>query len=374
MRTARLPFLVTLSVAAAIAPAASASAASTTTTVKRQVAAPGTYDVALAITGAARRDAVRVRVGRSAVRRLTVKPRQTRRVRVRVKLAGTKLVARVWGRRGAPKVRMSVRRVTSPATSATATSRAKPPRTSAPAYSTLRWADEFNGSAGTLPSATRWTPQTGDGWGNGAEWQTYTSSARNASQDGAGNLAITARAEPGVGAHGYTSARLTTQNKFSFRYGRLESRMRLPAGKGMWPAFWAMGDDIDTAGWPANGEVDVMESLGHDHSTWYAHIHGPDAANNDVAWGRDLLTPFDLTTGFHTYGVTWSPTSISWTFDGSTVATVKPADLPAGARWVYDHNFHVLLSLAVGGAWPGYPDATTPMPATWLVDWVRVYQ
>jgi len=367
-----------LALAALVIPAAARGSESNTTTVHRHVAQPGTYDVTLSIFAASSPDVARVSIGRS-VRRVALSGRSARRVRLRVTIPGRNLVARVVGRRARPTVRASLRRVNrrpkpAPAPAPVPTPAPTPAPAPAPAPGTLVWSDEFDGPAGTLPAATRWTAQTGDGWGNGAEWQTYTAAAKNASLDGAGDLAVTARREPGVGAHGITSARLTTQGRFSFGYGRLEARMRLPYGKGMWPAFWAMGDDLDTVGWPANGEIDVMEALGHDPFTWYAHIHGPDAANNDVAWGRDLATPMNLTDGFHTYGVIRSPGTISWTFDGGTVATVRAADLPAGARWVYDHNFHVLLSLAVGGAWPGYPDATTPFPATMLVDWVRVYQ
>jgi beta-glucanase (GH16 family) len=361
--------LLLASVLVAAVPAAANAAGATTTTVSRKVQVPGTYDVTLSIRGASARDLAVVRIGRSVTRRVRLKGRTPRRVRVRVVIGGKRVVARVAGRRGRPKVRASLRRV----------KRRPPAPTPAPTPvaavpSTLVWSDEFDGSAGTLPSGSRWRAETGDGWGNGAEWQTYTSSANNASLDGAGNLAITARREPGVGAHGYTSARLTTQGKFSFRYGRLEARMSLPYGKGLWPAFWAMGDDINTAGWPANGEIDVMEALGHDPFTWYAHVHGPDANNNDAPWGRDILSSSNLTAGFHNYAVVWSPDVIRWTFDGNTVASVTPADLPAGGRWVYDHAFHVLLSLAVGGSWPGYPDASTPLPASWKVDYVRVYQ
>jgi len=378
MRTRCL--LVPLALVLGAALPAPASAAGKTVKVTRQVAAPGTYVLTLSISGAAKRDVAKVRIGRRVRRSVRLKGSKPRRVRVRVTVSGSKVVAKVSAKRSRPRVKASVKRVRvsapspSPAQAPAATATATPAQAPAPVPTTLAWSDEFDGAAGALPSAARWVAQTGDGWGNGSEWQTYTAAARNASLDGAGNLAIVARSEPGVGAHGITSARLTTQGKFSFRYGRLEARMRLPAGKGMWPAFWAMGDDLDTAGWPVNGEIDVMESLGHDPFTWYAHVHGPDAANNDAPWGKSVASPVNLTSEFHTYGVVWSPTAISWTFDGVTVGTVTPSKLPAGARWVYDHDFHVLLNLAVGAPWPGYPDATTPFPSTLLVDYVRVYQ
>ncbi|MCW3038208.1 MAG: 1,3-beta-glucanase, partial [Solirubrobacterales bacterium] len=252
-----------------------------------------------------------------------------------------------------------------------------PATASAPVPQTLVWSDEFNGPKGVGPDPAKWDLMTGDGWGNGAELQTYTASPANASTDGAGNLAITARREAGVGAHGITSARMESRGHYDFTYGRLEARMKMPAGKGLWPAFWAMGTDIDTAGWPGNGEIDVTEVLGQDPATTYAHIHGPvGTAGADYAWGKAFTAPTSLADGFHTYGVLWSPGVIQWTLDGAVFATVRKADLQPGQGWVYDHAFSLLLNLAVGGAqsWPGAPDASTPFPASMLVDWVRVYQ
>jgi beta-glucanase (GH16 family) len=376
--------LAPLALVLTVASAASASAAGPTTTITRAVAAPGTYDLTLSITAKAKSDVAKVRVGRSVRRSVTLAANKPRRVRIRVEVSGTKVVARVAAKRARPRVKASIKRVAAQPTTPTPAGRstaipattpaASTAHAAAPVPSRLAWADEFDGSAGALPSAARWTAETGDNWGNGSEWQSYTADAKNASLDGGGNLAIVARKEPGAGQHGITSARMSTKGKFSFRHGRLEARMRLPAGKGMFPAFWAMGDDLDTAGWPANGEIDVMEALGDEPFAWYAHVHGPDADNNDAKWGKRIASTSNLTSAFHTYGVVWSPSSISWTFDGVTVGTVTPSHLPAGARWVYDHNFHVLLNLAVGAPWPGYPDATTSFPSTLLVDWVRVYQ
>jgi beta-glucanase (GH16 family) len=240
---------------------------------------------------------------------------------------------------------------------------------------TVVWADEFNTAAGTLPDPTKWEAQTGDGWGNGAELQTYTNQAKNGSTDGAGNLAITALKEPGVGAHGYTSARLESRGRFSFTYGRLEARMRIPAGKGLWTAFWAMGDDVTSVGWPNAGEIDVVETIGSEPNVAHAHIHGPvGTTQTEYSWGKALTSPASLANDFHTYGVIWTPGQIQWTLDGAVYATVKSTDLQATQRWVYDHAFHLLLNLSVGGAWPGSPDASTPFPAKLLVDWIRVYQ
>lgn len=396
--TRRVPPFLALAASAVVLLPATAHAAAPSTTIVRPVAAPGTYDLRLAI-ASPRRDVVRVRVGRRVTRRV-VSAGHARKVRLRVTVKGHRLVARVIGRKARPRVTAHLTRVkkrkpttttttsspttttttsttttsTTPTTTTTSTSTSTAPYVPASLPSTLVWSDEFNGAAGTRPSAV-WTPETGDGWGNGAEWQTYTSSTKNAALDGNGDLAINALREPGVGAHGYTSARLTTRGKFSFTYGRLEARMKLPRGKGIWPAFWAMGDDIDTAGWPANGEMDVMEALGDQMSTWQAHIHGPSKTDNtvDTPFGDGFLQPFDLGADFHTYAIVWSPNQIQWMLDGKVYLTATPDKVP-GMRWVFDHDFHVLLSLAVGGSWPGYPDASTPFPATWLVDYVRVYQ
>jgi beta-glucanase (GH16 family) len=388
----RATFALAAALAAAVfVPAAPAVAKSTTKrTLTRSVAHPGTYDVTVSIRG--RRGArVTVAVEHARPRTVTLRNgRATKRVRVRVR--GRKVRARIASRTANLRARAAVRRVkTTPTAASTAKKKGAPAPVPAPAPSpspapspaptpspapgTLVWSDEFNAPAGTLPDPSKWEAQTGDGWGNGAEWQTYTAAAKNASTDGAGNLAITARHEPGVGAHGYTSARLESRGRYSFTYGRLEARMKHPAGQGLWPAFWAMGDDVTTVGWPNAGEIDVMEALGQDPFTAYGHIHGPvGTTGSEYSWGRAVTSPVSLASDFHNYGVVWQPGSIQWTLDGNVYATVRSTDLQSGQRWVYDHAFHLLLDLAVGGAWPGAPDASTPFPATLLVDWVRVYQ
>lgn len=248
-----------------------------------------------------------------------------------------------------------------------------------PAPGPLVWNDEFNGAAGTPPDAGKWSPETGgSGWGNG-ELQYYTAQASNASADGRGNMAITARKENPAGYQchyglcQYTSARLVTAGKFSQKQGRFEARLKLPKGQGMWPAFWMLGDDISTAGWPNSGELDVMENIGREPGTVWGSIHGPGYSGANAANGSYTLSKGRaLGDAFHTFTVDWGPDSITWYVDGVRYSQKTRATTPG--PWVFDHNFFLLLNLAVGGFWPGAPDSSTPFPGTLLVDYVRVYQ
>jgi beta-glucanase (GH16 family) len=239
--------------------------------------------------------------------------------------------------------------------------------------------DEFSGLAGAAPKASKWEPVTGgDGWGN-QELEYYTDRSSNVALDGAGHLAITARRETYTGSDGvtryYTSARLQTKKLFQSTYGVLEARIKIPSGMGLWPAFWALGSNIDHVGWPAAGEIDMMENLGHDPFTAYGSIHGPQAGlPNDYAVGATVRSPVSLAAGFHIYGVRWSPNKIIFTFDGAPYATRTPASLQPGQRWVFNKPFFLLLNLAVGGTWPGYPNSSTRFPATMWIDWVRVHR
>jgi len=262
----------------------------------------------------------------------------------------------------------------------------RPPAVSPPPVSpppagafSLVWSDEFEGPSGALVDATKWTFETGGGgWGN-QELETYTDRARNASLDGEGALAIQALRETFTGRDGitreYTSARLKTQGRFEQAYGRFEARLKIPRGQGLWPAFWMLGADIPTAGWPRCGEIDIMENIGREPSTVHGTFHGP-----GYSGANGIGAPFTLPGGarfaddFHVFAVEWEPAAIRWYVDGALYQTRTPADLPAGQRWAFDHPFFLLLNVAVGGGWPGSPDATTVFPQTMLVDYVRVYR
>jgi Glycosyl hydrolases family 16/Malectin domain len=240
----------------------------------------------------------------------------------------------------------------------------------------LVWSDEFSGAERSPVDRRRWRHETGGAWGEG-ELQAYTSRTANAYHDGGGHLVISARAERFRGADSitrdYTSARVSTKGRYSFRYGRFEARLQTPVGRGLWPAFWALGDDIDRSGWPACGEIDVMENLGQEPTKASGTIHGP-RGRDDYEPGRTVVHSAPLSQGFHTYGVQWLPGSIQFFFDGRPYGSVTAADLPAGSRWVFDHPFYLILNVAVGGRWAGSPDASTDFPQLLRVDHVRVYQ
>jgi beta-glucanase (GH16 family) len=241
----------------------------------------------------------------------------------------------------------------------------------------LVWSDEFNAADGTTPDPAKWSFDLGgEGWGN-KELESYTSRPLNVQQKG-GNLVITALKEDYTGKDGvarpYTSARIKTKGLFSQAYGRVEARMQLPLGKGIWPAFWMLGDDIGTAGWPKAGEIDIMENIG-EAGRVYSTLHGPGySGDHGISAKYDLPAGEVVNTGFHVYAVEWSPNNIRFYFDDKLIAERTPADLPAGAKWVYDHPFFLILNVAVGGAWPGYPDETTAFPQRMLVDYVRAYK
>ena len=259
---------------------------------------------------------------------------------------------------------------------ATGTGTAGSPKQTGSANWVLSWSDEFDGPDGSAPDPKKWTAETGGGgWGNN-ELEYYTARRTNARVE-KGNLVIEARQEKFTGPDGatreYTSARLKTEKLFSQKYGKFEARIRIPKGQGIWPAFWMLGDDIATAGWPACGEIDIMENVGFEPATVHGTIHGP-----GYSGGKALGAPYSLPSGniaddYHVFGVEWEPKEIRFYVDGKLYETRTPADLPAGERWVFDHPFFLILNVAVGGGWPGNPDASTKFPQQMMVDYVRAY-
>jgi len=242
----------------------------------------------------------------------------------------------------------------------------------------LAWSDEFNGPNGSAPDSSKWSFDIGgNGWGNN-ELETYTNRLVNADLEG-GSLVIKALKESFTGTDGisrnYTSARLLTRNKFTQTFGRFEARIKLPFGQGIWPAFWMLGDNIGTAGWPNCGEVDVMENIGREPSIVHGTFHGPGYSGaGGVSASYTLTNGKKFSDDFHTFAVEWEPNVMRFYVDGLLYKTRTPADLPAGTTWVFDHPFFIILNVAVGGTWPGNPDATTVFPQTMQVDYVRVYQ
>jgi len=241
----------------------------------------------------------------------------------------------------------------------------------------LRWRDEFNGPDSSI-DPSKWVVETGGkGWGN-HELEAYTNRPQNVFVED-GNLVIRARRENYTGPDGvsrnYTSARLKTAGKFSQAYGRFEARIKIPYGQGLWPAFWMLGDDLGTAGWPACGEIDVMENIGKEPSTVHGTLHGPGySANDGITASYNLSNGRRFADDFHVFAVEWDANAIRFYVDDALYATRARSDLPAGKKWVFDHPFFLLLNVAVGGDWPGNPDATTVFPQTMRVDYVRIYQ
>ncbi|HLZ08945.1 MAG TPA: glycoside hydrolase family 16 protein, partial [Chloroflexota bacterium] len=195
----------------------------------------------------------------------------------------------------------------------------------------------------------------------------------NVALDGNGNLVITGLKESYMGA-GYTSARLETGGKFEQAYGRFETRIKVPIGQGMWPAFWILGANIGQVGWPSCGEVDIMEQAGaKSPSTNNGSMHGPGYSGNMPVHSSYKLPMGTFGDDFHVYALEWETNVLRFYVDDTLYATHTPADLPAGTHWVYDHPFNIILNLAIGGGYPGSPDATTVFPQPMLVDYVRVY-
>ncbi len=238
----------------------------------------------------------------------------------------------------------------------------------------LTWSDEFEGEAREIDRAL-WAFDIGTGqggWGNN-ELQFYTDRPENIRIDGQGRLEITAQRES-FGGNEFTSARIKTQNLFAQRYGRVEARIQLPQGQGVWPAFWMLGNNIEEVGWPQTGEIDVMEYRGQDPQVVHGSLHGP-----GYSGGGALTQLYRLPEGrnfvedFHVFAVEWDPSRISWWVDDEVYQVLTANDVRARGAWVYDHPFFLLLNVAIGGSFVGSPDDTTPLPQSMLVDYVRVF-
>jgi beta-glucanase (GH16 family) len=190
---------------------------------------------------------------------------------------------------------------------------------------------------------------------------------------------ITARQESFTGAdgiqHEYTSARLQTKGKFEQKYGRFEARIKIPQGQGIWPAFWLLGNDNTSTGWPGRGEIDIMENVGYEPGKSHGSMHGPPYSGDSPLTGAYSLPAAgpNFADNFHVFAVEWDASAIRFYVDDHLFETQTPDSIPSSKRWVFDHPFFILLNLAVGGQWPTDPDATTQFPQQMLVDYVRVY-
>ncbi len=252
-----------------------------------------------------------------------------------------------------------------------------------PAGWELAWADEFDEAAGTPPNPANWAYEIGDttpdgknGWGN-EELQYYTDDPDNAATDGNGNLVITLDEADGTqecyyGPCEFESARLITQNKAEFAYGRIESRLAVPTGgDGLWPAFWSLGTDITYNPWPGAGEIDVMEYVSRLPNEIFGTIHGP-GYNGGGSFSNiyDFGERVDL--DYHTFAVEWQPNLIKWYVDGILYHEAEPSDVPG--PWVFEKPFFLLLNFAIGGNFGGAVDPGNVYPQEYLLDYVRVYQ
>jgi beta-glucanase (GH16 family) len=256
---------------------------------------------------------------------------------------------------------------------------------SSPATEQLIWSDEFNGTtAQSAPNPANWTYDTGaGGWGNN-ELETYCAYGSSTAPCSAATPNVY------VGSDGYlhilaiknaqgqyTSARIKTQGLQSFQYGRIEARIQIPQGQGLWPAFWMLGENITTVNWPACGEMDIMENIGSQPTINSGSIHGTGFTGSLIGTQYVLPGGADYSSAFHTFGIIWSPKSVQYYVDSTTnvYARYTPSSLPAGAVWPFDSGkFFFILNLAVGGSNPGSPNASTAFPAQMLVDYVRVWQ
>lgn len=241
----------------------------------------------------------------------------------------------------------------------------------------LAWSEEFHQPVGAKPDPAVWNYDLGGGgWGNG-ESETYVNDQSHAhvisdpaATDGRA-LQIQATTE---GPGKYTSARIHTENKITAQYGYIEARIRLPYGKGIWPAFWMLGSDLGTVGWPRCGEMDIMENLGSEPSINHGSLHGPGFSGSNSLHAAYTLPPGrQFKDGYHLFAIEWSPASVTFSVDGIPYETRTPADVPVGGTWAFSHPFFFILNVAVGGGWPGSPDASTRFPQEMRVDYIRVY-
>jgi beta-glucanase (GH16 family) len=240
----------------------------------------------------------------------------------------------------------------------------------------LVWHDEFDGD--TIDREKWGFHVAGYGFGNG-EAQYYTDRPENARLEN-GLLVIEARFEPYENLY-YTSAKLRTRDLYEFQYGRVETRTKVPQGAGLWPAFWMLGanfepvideDGVYTSNWPFCGEIDIMEYIGREPKLILGTAHGPGYAGA-LGLGRWNPQEFVIADEFHTYAIEWNYEGITWFFDGEPYFTLNREDV-GDREWVYDHDFYMILNLAVGGIFAGPIALDTQFPANYYVDYVRVYQ
>ncbi len=249
------------------------------------------------------------------------------------------------------------------------------------------WSDEFDGAAGAPVDTSKWRYDTADGcagrncgWGNN-EKEYYATAPGNIALNGQGQLMIVARTAPAgrgltcyYGACRYTSAKITTRGKMEVAPGRVEARIKLAAGQGLWPAFWLLGRNIGAVGWPASGELDIMENRGSTPTTTSSAGHGPGYSGNTPFAHVHVLSGGTVADDFHTFSVEWDSLTIRYLVDDTVHYVVGRSQVAQYGSWSFDQPFFVILNLAVGGHFDGDPASDAIFPATMLVDYVRVYR
>jgi beta-glucanase (GH16 family) len=237
----------------------------------------------------------------------------------------------------------------------------------------LTWSDEFDGQKDQAIDANKWNYDLGqgqNGWGNG-EYQIYTNRKENIGLDGNGNLLITALNVPFGGAN-FSSARINTKGKFAQKYGRFEARIKSPYGPGIWPALWMLGENIDEAQWPQCGEIDILEMRGQQPSIIYGSLHGPGYSGGNAINRSHTLINDRFDNDFHLYAVEWNEEKVEFFVDEYLYGSIQKNDVQG--EWVYDQPFFIILNVAVGGNFVGFPTNQTPFPQQMIIDYIRVYQ
>lgn len=246
------------------------------------------------------------------------------------------------------------------------------------------WADEFEGPAGAGIDTTKWRHDLGDGcaagicgWGNN-EKEHYTNTSENIALNGQGQLTIVARVAPSgltcyYGPCRYTSAKITTRGKMDAAPGRVEARIRLPAGQGLWPAFWMLGSGFPATPWPVCGELDIMENHGSQPGTVSSAIHGPGYSGNTPFVHAHSLTSSTFSDDFHTFSVEWDSLGVKFFVDSIRHYAVTRDALQQFGNSILARPYFLVMNLAVGGSFDGDPASDAILPATMLVDYVRVY-
>ena len=237
----------------------------------------------------------------------------------------------------------------------------------------LVWSDEFDGAAGAPIDTSIWTHDVGgDGWGN-EQLEYNTDRTDNVRLSGDGFLEIVALQE-NYESNSYTSGRIKTEGGYEQGYGRYEARIKMPAGKGLWPAFWMLGANFSEVGWPTCGEVDIMEYRGDNTYTAHGTVHGPGYSGGEGIGTSYVLPEGTFSDDYHTFAVEIDPEHIAWYVDDNLYQRLTPGDLPEGTPWVFSAEQFLILNLAVGGSFLENPDETTAFPATLSVDYVRAYE